>query len=63
LKISICVALLTWVCSFGILFVFWEQLPAWAIVLILGYEFLIGSDARIFRIPFMSESQFEKMTW
>jgi hypothetical protein len=62
LKVSISIALLIWFANFFVLIVFWSQLPRLVIGLISLYQFAIASDARIFKIPFASESEFDVMS-
>ena len=57
LKITVCSVLAIWICCIVVLIMFWDKLPAWAIALIAIFEFIVGADARIFKVPFMSEDE------
>lgn len=61
LKIIISLALLVWVVNFFVLIFFWEHIQAWLKWGIAFYQFVVASDARVFKVPFMTEAEFTKI--
>ena len=61
LKLGVVVALLLWCAAIFVLFKYWERLPWWAIGGLLLYMLVVGNDARIFKLPFMSREQLDKL--
>lgn len=62
LKIVVLLVILIWVVNFFILFFYWGQMQAWLKWAISLYQFVVVSDIRIFKVPFMTEEEFTSLS-